>query len=339
LSIIVPTYNGAAYLTQALQSIVAQGVEDIEVIAIDDGSTDWTVHVLKSFRHVLPLKIIERAHQGNWVTSTNDGLHRASGLYACILHQDDLWSGGRLSHLRRRLDQSPKATLFLHPAVYVDERGNHLGLWNCPLPRGKEFLEPATVYERLLVQNYLAVSAPLFSRRLALDVGGLDEQLWYTADWDFWLNLVAASTEIGYCSEPLCGFRIHAQSQTIERSGAADMFRRQLEVVLDRHLAKSRFFANDSLRRVAEFSVDVNVALAGWIHGARPPFIRLALEWLRLGPAGWRRYLRDSRIFERTAARLRTTAGKTPAAGRNGEQGGERSPVEQELLDIAGKNY
>jgi hypothetical protein len=187
----------------------------------------------------------------------------------------------------------------------------------------------------MLVQNFLAVPAPLFKRQLALDVGGLDEQLWYTADWDFWLNLAAASPEIGYCGEPLSAFRIHAQSQTIQRSGAADEFRRQLEVVFDRHLARSPFLAGKSLRRVAEFSVDLNVALAGWMNGVRPPWCSLAIQWLRLGPFGWRRYLRDSRIFERTTARLRLRAAKTVKEPKRRQGVGNR-PVSPELLETAG---
>ena len=57
----------------------------------------------------------------------------------------------------------------------------------------------------------------MFSRAAAIEVGGLDPDLWYTADWDFWLKLAAAGPT-AYLPRPLAGFRIHAQSQTAVRS-------------------------------------------------------------------------------------------------------------------------
>jgi hypothetical protein len=318
LTVIVPTYNGAGCLAEALTSVASQGDEDIEVIAIDDGSSDDTVAILKSFRDRLPMMIVERAHRGNWVASTNDGIARARGDYLCFLHQDDLWLDGRLTVLKRMIARVPQPVFCCHPAVYVDESGSRIGLWNCPLPRGTRSLRPETVVERLLVQNYLAVSAPLFKRELALREGGLDEELWYTADWDLWLKLAAASPAIGFHSEPLCAFRIHAQSQTIQRSRAADQFRQQLEVVLDRHLARCRSWKDDAVRRAARFSLELNVALAGWVNGQKPPWTRLMFQCLGLGSDGWRRYLRDSRIVERVTARMKlASAGQPRSVERN----------------------
>ena len=78
--------------------------------------------------------------------------------------------------------------------------------------------------ERLLVQNFIAIPAPLFRRDQALSVGGLDARLWYAADWDFWLKLAAMGPTV-YSPRPLAGFRIHSQSQTITRAGQMDEVR------------------------------------------------------------------------------------------------------------------
>ena len=77
LSILMPTCNGAPYLATALESIAAQGDDDVEVIAVDDGSDDQTVAILEQHAQTLPLRIVSREHRGNWVTGTNEALSLA----------------------------------------------------------------------------------------------------------------------------------------------------------------------------------------------------------------------------------------------------------------------
>ncbi len=302
LSVLMPTYNGGAFLVAALESIRAQQAGgEFEVIAVDDGSEDGTVATLETYSSRLPLRIVRRPRSGNWVASTNHGLAVARGEYACLLHQDDLWMDGRLRALRAALDAAPDAALVVHPSWFVDARGARLGRWRCPLPPGR--VDPALVLERLIVQNFLAVPAPLFRRDLALQAGGMDESLWYAADWDLWLKLSRGGTVLHH-PEPLAAFRIHAASQTAQRSAGAEDLRLQLETVLRRHLPAAAG-GDRRLASVAEFSVELNLALAGGLHRRAAPWGRLSAGFLALGPSGWRRYLRDSRIAERVAARLR----------------------------------
>ena len=302
LSVVMPTYNGDAFLTAALESIRAQqDGGDFEVIAVDDGSEDGTLATLEAYSSRLPLRIVSRPRTGNWVASSNHGLAVARGEYACLLHQDDLWMEGRLRALREALDGAPHPALVVHPSWFVDARGARLGRWRCPLPPGK--VDPALVLQRLIVQNFLAVPAPLFRRDLALQAGGMDESLWYTADWDLWLNLSPRGTVLHH-PEPLAAFRIHPASQTAQRSARADDLRLQLETVLRRHLPAAAG-GDRRLASVAEFSVELNLALAGGLHRRAAPWARLSTSFLALGPSGWKRYLRDSRIAERVGARLR----------------------------------
>jgi GT2 family glycosyltransferase len=306
LSVVLPTYNGAAHLPAALDSVVSQGDNDAEVIAVDDGSTDATVGLLESYGRRLSIRIIRRQHTGNWVANTNHGLSLARGAWVSFLHQDDVWLNHRLAGLRAFLARQPDATLVLQPSWYIDGRGNRLGLWRCPLPGSRTILESRLVVERLLVQNFIALPAPLFRRDNALRVGGLQEDLWYTADWDFWLKLATVS-RTAYLPPARTAFRVHANSQTMSRSGGTDDLRRQLEVVLERHLAHRKECCRhpDMLPGVARFSAQMNAFLAASVHGDRPGWRRLAIDFLALGPAGWHRFVHDSRIAERVAARLR----------------------------------
>jgi glycosyltransferase involved in cell wall biosynthesis len=313
LSVVMPTYNGAAYLTAALESILAQGDDQIEIIAVDDGSTDATVALLESSTDRLPLRIVQRGRVGNWVANTNYGLSLARGEYVCFLHQDDIWLHNRLAILKDRLARGTAATLLLHPAWFIDSTGKRLGLWRCPLPSSQHFLNPSLVVERLLVQNFISVAAPVVRREAALRVGGLDEDLWYMGDWDFWLKLIAAG-KTSYCSRALSGFRIHPLSQTVQRSAQSAEFRRQHEVVLYKHLEvwEKRHPDQAAVRRAARFSVEVNMVLAAYVHGQRPDWASLWRSLRTLGVPEWHRFLRDSRIVERVLARLRMGMQRRP---------------------------
>ena len=309
LSVLMPTYNGAAHLAAALESVAAQADSGVEVIAVDDGSTDATVSILRSFADRLALRILQPGRTGEWAANTNHALARARADHVCLLHQDDLWLPGRLNALKRLVARWPTATLFLHPSWFIGADGERLGLWRCPFPACRP-LSPAFAVGRLLVQNFIAAPAALFRHDTALAAGGLDPVLWYTADWDFWLKLAASGPTV-YCSQPLAAFRIHPLSQTVVRGSQVGEVRRQLELVLERHLSTSsgRSPGPAAVHRAAHFSIDMNVHLLARYHGEKSPWVDLLRRFLRLGPAGWRLYLRDSRILERVLARLRGLTG------------------------------
>src|SRR5487761_1346258 len=109
--------------------------------------------------------------------------------YLGFLHQDDAWLPGRLQLLRDLVARWPGAVLFVHPCWYMNAIGRRFGYWHCPLPRVARPLTAAEVLERLLVQCFIAAPAPIFRADAAHAVGRLDERLWYSADWDFWLKL------------------------------------------------------------------------------------------------------------------------------------------------------
>jgi hypothetical protein len=91
--------------------------------------------------------------------------------------------------LKKLTIQFPEANLILNPSIFVNIQGQKLGLWRCPLPSYPIMISSEQMISKLLVQNFISIPAPIFKREMALKVGGLDEKLWYTADWDFWLKL------------------------------------------------------------------------------------------------------------------------------------------------------
>jgi glycosyltransferase involved in cell wall biosynthesis len=302
LSVIVPTCNGAAYLGAALDSILAQPESDIEIIAIDDGSTDSTLQMLADYAKQLPIRILSRP-VGNWAANTNLGLELARGEWICFLHQDDLWRTDRLLQLRRMTVRQP--ALILHAADFIDVRGRHLGCWNCPLPGGLRESPPARTVARLLVQNFVPLPAALFRRVDAIRVGGLNPDLWFTADWDLWLKLASLGSTV-YLPQRLAAFRLHRQSQTMARSNRSGRMREQYQAAFDVHWAqwRSRLANPQNVESAARLSREINIALAARHHGEAVEWRRLLLA-MTVGLSAWSNCLQNSRIVERVLSRIK----------------------------------
>jgi hypothetical protein len=273
------------------------------VIVIDDGSSDRTLDIVCEFTKAFPIRLITLGRIGNWMAVSNIGLREAQGEWACFLHQDDTWLHDRMLEITNAIEDFP-GQLIVSSAKYITPNGEVLGSWTCPLAGG--LIDSHSFIERLLVQNFLAVSSPVFRRQAAIESGGLDESLWFTADWDFWLRLGAISPVL-CIPKALAGFGIHSGSQTAARPLQENEWHEQLTTVFDRHFPKwsaTSEIASD-VYRVAVASINVNLVLAHRSRGESARFTPVIRELLALGPSGWHRYLRDSRIVERLWARLK----------------------------------
>jgi len=299
----MPTYNGEKFIAAALESVRGQHDDAIELVVVDDGSTDRTLDIVRSFAGVLPLRLITPGRLGNWVTVSNLALHEATGDWACFLHQDDLWLPGRLAKLRPEME-STEGALILHNAMYVGPDGRGLGPWTCPFSAGA--VQPDLFIERLLIQNFIAIPSPVFRRSAVIDSGGLDETLWFSADWDLWLRLGALGP-VRFIAETLSAFRIHPASQTAARNLLPNEWEQQLTKVFSEHLQSWPITGKlrAAVERVGMTSIAVNSALAAASRGEPVKYPTVLLQLLALGPLGWRRYLRDSRIVQRVQSRLK----------------------------------
>jgi glycosyltransferase involved in cell wall biosynthesis len=316
LSVAMPTYNGERYLRETFASLVNQEDGGFECVVVDGGSSDGTLDIVNEFSRLLEIRMFVRPEFPNWVGKTNFAFVQAKADHVCMLHHDDLWCDGRAKAVRNALGRNPAAALVLHASVLIDTDGRRLGLWTCPLKREPKVYQPDELLERLMVQNFIAVPSPTFRRDTALAVGGIDTALWYTGDWDFYLKLARTGAAI-YIDDALSAFRLHAASLTFTQSANIEDFERQLQVVVERHIAViSGDARRRAVRRAAMASNAVNTALAAAIHGSYGAIPRAACTLAALGPLGWRRYFRDSRILERVRARLR--ARRSLLAGANG---------------------
>lgn len=310
LSVLMPIYAGEATLARSLQSLVGQG-EGIEVIAVDQASPDRSRAILEDFRDRLDLTIIDAPQSRSWMENTNIALRAARADIVTMLHQDDLWRPGRAALLRGMIDRMPDAALWVHAAEYIDARDRRVGRIAPPFGKAERFVSSDEAFQRLIVQNTIAVPSAAFRKDAALASGGLDEALWYTADWDLWLRL-AHCGPLAWNPAAAAAYRLHAGALTLSGSRHLDDFRCQLETVLRRYSSVLEGQAK-SVGRRAWLSIEVNVALAAKAHGSSKGTLSTLAGCLLLGPLQACRFIVDTQLVHRVWARLR--AGLSNSAG------------------------
>ena len=114
LSVIIPAYNAAATLSEALHSVEQQHVQPFEVVVVNDGSTDDTAKVVQSFVDRLPLVCVHQENAGLGA-ARNAGMRAAKGAAWVFLDADDVWGSNKLAHARDHLMRFPKVQWFYTP--------------------------------------------------------------------------------------------------------------------------------------------------------------------------------------------------------------------------------
>ncbi|WP_120716941.1 glycosyltransferase [Tsuneonella amylolytica] len=295
LSVVMPVHGGGAWLDAALASIPDAADGDVEVLVLDSTSSGPCRDAVDRHARRLRIDYAWMPATPSWTAKTNLGVERARADHVCTLHQDDCWLPGRLEGFLSERSRYPDATLFLGPSRIVDGSGRDLGPWQLPVPFGP--VAEDVLRSALLVQNSIAIPAPVVRRDAWLAVGGLDEALWYAADWDLWLKLAAHGTAIHH-PRPATAFRVHGNSLTM--SGDRGEMATELERVLARHMPPGC-----REERVCRTSVKVNVLLARAVSGSPFSALKAIAAILALGPRGAVRYLHASRFAERILPRLR----------------------------------
>lgn len=303
LTVIVPSFNAQRYIAATLDSVLAEADDGVEIIVSDDGSDDDTIRVVERYTADRRVLLLRGTCRGNWAANSNFAACHAKAPLITFLHQDDLWLPGRIERLRLSLLQCHNDSLRINPTRYIDARGRTVGHWYLPFSRQESVVSSGMFLERLLVQNFIAMPAPVFPRRTFLKIGGLDENLWYTADWDLWLKMGAVLPTVVDHAE-VTAFRVHAESQT--QRGNPESMREQTEIVRQRHLSRIKDATiRDDVDRAGRVSMEVNAALASLAADLPIRWQPLLRSIASLRPASAQRLIRDSRLYDRVHARLR----------------------------------
>lgn len=302
LSVLIPAHNGAEWIGHALSSLGGDDAAGVEVVIIDSSPDGETARAVRAHANGLDLQFRHDPALLSWVTKTNVAASTARAEYLCLLHQDDYWMPRRAVVVRQWIEDNPTVSVHLHPTIIVDSSATVLGQWRCPFTPGD--VDRDTFLRRLIVQNFIAIPAPVFRRELYLETGGMDPKQWYTADWDLWLRMGSHCGAM-YHDDFLTCFRVHPDSQTMKGSlERLDEMRAQQETVVAKYIGGVRADIRSAVLRRAQASIEVNIALAAAAAGRTTSVWTAAMTAVRLGPVDFFRYTFESRIVERVRARI-----------------------------------
>lgn len=192
VSVIIPAYNACRFVCTAVESALAQTHQRVEVIVVDDGSTDDTTEVLASFGN--RIRWVSQVNRGP-AAARNTGLALASGEYVTFLDADDRFLADKLYRQLHCLAGTPAAGWAYCDILYVDEAGRHLCRASERFAYAKRTRLEGDLFSELFAGNFIPVHAPLFRRQCLKEVEPLDEdqRLIGQEDWDLLLRLSVRS--------------------------------------------------------------------------------------------------------------------------------------------------
>lgn len=206
VTVIIPTFNRARYLGQAIESVLRQSVEDLELLIVDDGSTDDTRALLDAVTDPR-LRVLRQEHRGI-SAAMNAGLREAKGVYVARLDSDDVWFADLLARSVEVLDASPEIGVVYSRAQAMSADGtpreHYLGL---PLRFPDDPLLSLAWGDATC--NITAVAR----RACFVSAGPYDETMRTHEDWDMWLR-VARDHRFAFLNCTLARFREHEDGIT-----------------------------------------------------------------------------------------------------------------------------
>ncbi len=215
VSVVIPTHDCGPYVVQAVESALAQTVRDLEIIVVDDGSTDDTAARLRAFgRRIVTLAQDRRGA----AAARNAGIARARGAYVAFLDADDLWTPDKLEAQLALAEAHPGVGLVFTDCCFFNAGGVVQASWIA----GREGFRPARrlppggtwvgrAWRDLLLQNFIATPAVLVTRECLAGAGGFDASYVTGEDHHLWVR-IAARCDLGYIHRPLARIRLRSGS-------------------------------------------------------------------------------------------------------------------------------
>jgi hypothetical protein len=207
ISVVIPTYNRAALLREAVASVLAQSLAEVELIIVDDGSTDDTPAVAAAFASDVRVHFVQQANQGR-SHARNQGARLAHGEWLGFLDSDDRYCPRALADHLEVIQRQPGLGLTLGGYEYINDCGDRNGERR-PWEEG-----PLTV-EGWLFNCYGLPGAMLVQRAWFERAGGFDPAWEFAEDWDLFLRLAQAGCPTAWVTTSVCQYRQHAGNSVV----------------------------------------------------------------------------------------------------------------------------
>jgi glycosyltransferase involved in cell wall biosynthesis len=234
VSIILPTYNGSAYLRESIESCLAQTYSNCELIVVDDCSTDATPDIIASYV-AKDSRIRSLRHPTNrkLPAALNTGHAAATGSFLTWTSDDNRYLPNAIEEMTRFLAEHPTVGVVYADCAMIDDKGQHV----------RDY--PAQPASQLAYMNAL-FACFMYRRTVYETVGGYDADLFLAEDWEFWLR-TARHFELAPLHKILYQYRWHDQSLT--KAANRSHVRASIERALRRHLPYLQHSTRQDLAR------------------------------------------------------------------------------------------
>lgn len=261
ISVVVPAFNVAPYIGEALASLQAQTLADFEAIIVDDGSTDTTVEAIAPFLTDPRFRLIRTANAG-LAAARNCGIDAVRAPYVAMLDGDDRYRPAYLARMLMRITAGPRAAFVTCDAESFLEGSDHRERFSARYPQS----EPITL-ETLLTDRTKVFGLCTIRTEALRAVGGYDPALRAAEDLDLWLRLLSAGYNGGLVPEVLVEYRRRAGSLSHDRARLMTATARALDKAVDALAGRPELALaeakRDEAQAVALFETGVDLALQG----------------------------------------------------------------------------
>ena len=199
VSVVIATYNMADYLPLAVRSVLDQTYGNVEVVVVDDGSTDRTLDAIEAFRDNSRVKYLVQSNSGQ-AAAKNHGVRESSGSYIAFLDADDMWVPDKLELQMPMFLRSENVGVVYSRLSYIDESGRDLRIADNELFRGR-------VTGPLLIRNFIGFGSTIVRKACFDRLGGFRDDLRMGIDYDLWLRF-STQYEFDYVDRPLLRYRV-----------------------------------------------------------------------------------------------------------------------------------
>jgi glycosyltransferase involved in cell wall biosynthesis len=225
VSVIVPVYNRAHLVTETIQSILSQTYEFVEIILINDGSTDGSLPILREYEGRFPekIRVIDQPNQGQ-IIARNNGIKMAKGNYIAFLDSDDVWMENKLERQLPLFE--PGVGLVFSGTEIIDEAGNTLRVENADSSLS------GNIFPQLLVRNRMTGGTVVVTAEALRRVGIFCTDFKAAENWDLWLR-VCKLYKARVVPDPLIKYRIHSSNMSGDSQLMLDAKRQIMEKYCD----------------------------------------------------------------------------------------------------------
>lgn len=271
ISIVIPTYNRADLIVRSLRSIEAQTYQNIEVVVVDDGSTDTTAQIIKEFK-AASNRIIKYIYKenGGCASACNTGIKNATAEIFGVLASDDEFIETAVESMVTAL-LNTNADYVYSPIYFVYSNGKTR--FTPPVAAGKP--------DRLVIENFknpnVSITASLFRKKVIEKAGYLDESLKYNEDSDFYQR-VALHYKAAYSNIPTVRVYLHANNKSKNRVGINKALLKSAEGIITAYPEFAHKNHEMVKKRIKEIKINLIEALIKEDNFAEARFVRSSLS-------------------------------------------------------------